>query len=53
MAQDDRAWDWAGQGTSHVDFARDEKVSLNTERLLGHGVSGSVHEAACNGKYVA
>ncbi|KAF2452341.1 kinase-like domain-containing protein [Lineolata rhizophorae] len=45
--------DWAGRGTSHVDFARDEKPPLEEGRFLGHGVNGGVYETTCQGTVLA
>ncbi|KAN0110024.1 kinase-like protein [Hyaloscypha variabilis] len=36
--------DWAGRGTSHVDFDPNETLPLSQGRFLGHGVNGGVFE---------
>ncbi|KAF2496934.1 kinase-like protein [Lophium mytilinum] len=53
MNHNERGMDWAGRGTSHVDFSRDETIPLETGRFLGHGVNGPVHETVCNGVKLA
>jgi len=46
-------FDWAGHGTSHVDFGSDETLPILQGRLLGHGVNGRVYEAICHGSKLA
>lgn len=41
--------DWAGRGTSHVDFNSDETLPLLQGRFLGHGMNGGVYETVCQG----
>lgn len=36
--------DWAGRGTSHVAFAKEETLPLLQGRFLGYGVQGGVYE---------
>jgi serine/threonine protein kinase len=45
--------DWAGRGTSHVDFDDEEVLPLSQGRFLGHGVNGGVFETVVCGKRVA
>ncbi|KAJ6083643.1 serine/threonine protein kinase [Penicillium canescens] len=45
--------DWAGRGTSHVDFHVDEVLPLSQGRFLGHGVNGGVFETIVCGQTVA
>lgn len=47
------ALDWAGRGTSHVQFAPHEEVPLVQGRFLGHGMNGGVYETVCRGQAVA
>lgn len=42
-------FDWAGRGTSHVDFNSDETLPLLQGRFLGHGMNGGVYETVCQG----
>lgn len=41
--------DWAGRGTSHVEFDKDDVLPLAQVRFLGHGVNGGVYETECHG----
>lgn len=45
--------DWAGRGTSHVEFQAEEDLPLSQGRFLGHGVNGGVFETTVCGKRVA
>ncbi|EXA31482.1 serine/threonine protein kinase [Fusarium oxysporum f. sp. pisi HDV247] len=45
--------DWAGRGTSHVDFPADEVLPLSQGRFLGHGINGGVFETTVCGQTVA
>ncbi|KAI9703432.1 MAG: hypothetical protein M1820_005905 [Bogoriella megaspora] len=45
--------DWAGRGTSHVDFDPDDTLPLSQGRFLGHGVNGGVFETIVCGQKVA
>jgi serine/threonine protein kinase len=45
--------DWAGRGTSHVDFDPNETLPLSQGRFLGHGVNGGVFETTVCGQKVA
>ncbi|KAJ5606268.1 serine/threonine protein kinase [Penicillium lagena] len=45
--------DWAGRGTSHVDFHTDETLPLSQGRFLGHGMNGGVFETVVCGQTVA
>ena len=45
--------DWAGRGTSHVDFDPNEILPLSQGRFLGHGVNGGVFETTVCGQKVA
>lgn len=45
--------DWAGRGTSHVDFRADDVLPLSQGRLLGHGMNGGVFETVVCGQVVA
>jgi serine/threonine protein kinase len=45
--------DWAGRGTSHVDFDPDDILPLSQGRFLGHGVNGGVFETTVCGQKVA
>ena len=45
--------DWAGRGTSHVDFDADDTLPLSQGRFLGHGVNGGVFETIVSGQKVA
>lgn len=38
--------DWAGRGTSHVDFAQSDPPPLVRGRFLGRGVNGDVYETS-------
>lgn len=40
--------DWAGRGTSHVAFAKEETLPLLQGRFLGYGVQGGVYETTIN-----
>lgn len=46
-------FDWAGRGTSHVDFKEDEALPLSQGRFLGHGMNGGVYETTCRGLTLA
>ncbi|KAL2801532.1 kinase-like domain-containing protein [Aspergillus granulosus] len=45
--------DWAGRGTSHVNFRVDEVLPLTQGRFLGYGVNGGVFETTVCGQTVA
>jgi serine/threonine protein kinase len=45
--------DWAGRGTSHVDFDDKDTLPLSQGRFLGHGVNGGVFETTVCGQKVA
>jgi serine/threonine protein kinase len=45
--------DWAGRGTSHVDFDPNDTLPLSQGRFLGHGVNGGVFETTVGGQKVA
>lgn len=45
--------DWAGRGTSHVDFDPNDTLPLSQGRFLGHGVNGGVFETTVCGQKVA
>lgn len=45
--------DWAGRGTSHVDFGVEDVLPLSQGRFLGHGMNGGVFETTICGRKVA
>lgn len=45
--------DWAGRGTSHVDFDPNDTLPLSQGRFLGYGVNGGVFETTVCGQKVA
>jgi hypothetical protein len=42
-------FDWAGRGTSHIDFNQDDVLPLVQGRFLGNGMYGGVYETVCRG----